>query len=76
MGIFSRMVQTIIGSVFHSTTFWGSLYVSVINRDVFLFILVITGYLFHIKEITEMLNRAVYRVKRSASPLIRTYRSH
>lgn len=67
MGIFLEWFKTIIGSVFHSTTFWGSLYVSVITGMVFLFILVFTGYLFHIKEITEMLNRAVYRVKRSAA---------
>jgi putative peptidoglycan lipid II flippase len=66
LGIFLEWFKTLVNPVFRSTTFLGSLSVSIITGMVFLLILISAAYLFHIKEITEMMNRAVYRVRQLA----------
>lgn len=59
LGIFLAGFKLKVLSAIDSTTFSGSLWVSVITGVVFICLLLLAGYLFKIKEIREMFDRLI-----------------
>jgi len=53
---------------FDTETFTGSLAVCVITGSMFLFLFGIAGYVFKVKEITDLIHRAVRKQKKHNSP--------
>ena len=64
LGIFLTWFKSVTLRWIDSSTFYGSLLVSLLTGAVFLVILLIVGYGLKIKEVTELANRLVKKVNR------------